>query len=73
MTRWEYYATLVPAGETVQRLDALGAEGWECFAVEPDERAKASLFWLKRPLPAAPAGLMGRLQAAGYRGGEDGR
>lgn len=71
MTQWDYRALIIGRGEAVTALRCEGEAGWEAFGVEPAPGfPDTTTFWLKRPrADAAPRGLRGRLQAAGYREG----
>ncbi len=46
MKRWEY-ATI---GDSFETLLAMGADGWEAYAVLEDARGQVT-YYMKRPLP----------------------
>lgn len=55
MTKWEYtYAFCDPHNDPVGEINKLGAEGWEAFAFEPENKDHEGVFYMRRPIQFRP-------------------
>jgi hypothetical protein len=55
MTKWEHtYVLIEPSDDPCTEINKLGQEGWEAFAVTPENKDNHGVIFLKRPVPVAP-------------------
>lgn len=58
MTRWEHtYVLIDPTDDPCTEINKLGRDGWEAFAVTPENKDNHGVIFLKRPVPVAPLDL----------------